>query len=712
MDCPPFFVWPNHIDTDAGAEGTPWTWAAKPETVELVTKVPKTGRNSYLAALKEGWCVYSPVRSTSGLSRSSNGNPPAGVRGFVCDYDVTLIHEHLEKLLHKMPPKLQPQWVEMSLSGNFRLVWTFAEEVAVADGAYLSLFWEALAARIKPAELHPGLDKASFKPDMVWSHGGGAWAPWMPTPLSREFLTEVAWEAGKKYARREAPCDVPMPKIAGEVMKRWPNRWHGEFAAGMTGVRFWDDNADNPGGCMVKPDGLLCFTGPVGWMSWADLLGKEWVDQAREDSLQEALEGVYFDGRSYWSDHATVWRSVSREDLILELQDRGFDPRTPKGQTISPAGKMLNLIQKSRRIDIAMPLVNYRPGVQKVRGQEVLNTSRIKALTPAEGTAVPERDFPWLWHFLQNHFAPHPDGKNPLDHFLAWLQRAYVGLHEFRPLMGQATFVCGPKANGKTLLGLRVISPLLGNNFADPYPWLRGQTSFNAELFHSYLWVLNDVDSPKDGERHTLLSRVKDLVVNPSHHYNVKFGAQGQMDWTGRLFATLNDDPASVGLLPEVNSNTQDKLMFFRSQPYPGEWPANVVVEATLKKELPFFARWLLDWSAPKAVKEGSRVGVVSYFDPSIDEHSRQQTSAYSFAELLDTWIACSWEEEQLERKGNPTTLMGELNNCVAIQAMAREWKITQIAKALTTLARSSDSRVRLLPGPERIFVIHRHIPT
>ena len=58
---------------------------------------------------------------------------------------------------------------------------------------------------------------------------------------------------------------------------------------------------------------------------------------------------------------------------------------------------------------------------------------------------------------------------------------------------------------------------------------------------------------------------------------------------------TLNDDPQSIGILPEVNFNTSDKLMFFSSLPYEKQWPERDELESTIERELPFFARWLLD---------------------------------------------------------------------------------------------------------------------
>ena len=378
-----------------------------------------------------------------------------------------------------------------------------------------------------------------------------------------------------------------------------------------------------------------------------------------------------------------------------------------KGKTVSDCGRLLNLIQTANRIDGAVSLVNYPTGLCTVRRQRILNISRVSAMKPAAGPCGPEQ-FPWLWEFLQGHFA-NPEHR-PLDHFLAWLQRAYGALLEHRRDMGQALFICGPRQNGKTLLAVRIIAPMLGEVYADPFDYLCGRTSFNSELFDAYLWCLNDADSPREGEKGSVLSKIKDTVVNPHHSYHRKFGDRAQVDWLGRLVVTLNDDPASVGLLPEVNSNTVDKLCFFASQTYGKEWPSNKVIETTLDKELPFFCRWLLDWAPPADVIENSRVGVKSYFDPHVLETSRRQGYAYNFRELLQNWVRASWQEALQEKILTPTELMANLNGCEPVAALARDWKVPQAAKALTTLARDGRSGVTYNDGADRSFTIHRSI--
>lgn len=692
------------LRASTATEVEPWAWEPAEAQRQAVTSAAKSARNA--AMNKHGWLVYSPVRATVPTAYVETSNPAAGVRGMVLDYDLPLIEEHLAKLLSKLDDELKPQFIEKTLSGNFRLVWLFCRDVPAPDSQFIEMVWRSLGDRIQPYDLHPGLDGASFKPFQRWT-SGIEWIqitehPHLPEPV----LMEVLWDVGQKY-RQDAKGDLPLEKVAAEIESRFPGAWKGDFALNARGPRFWDPTADNPMGAMIKPEGFLCFTGPKPLVTWEELLGAEWVRKTREDRLSDATANIYFDGRTYWHMIGTnLWKPRSREDTLLELMDRGFDNRVTKGKTVSDCGRLLNLIQTANRIDAAVSLVNRPPGLNQIRQQRVLNITRVTAMAPASGTFT-TADFPWLWEFLSGHFA-NPE-QRPLEHFLAWLQRAYKALLERRPYMGQALFICGPRQNGKTLLALKVVAPLLGEVYADPFDYLTGRTSFNSELFDSFLWVLNDADSPRDGEKGSVLSKIKDTVVNPTHQSHRKYGDKAQVDWQGRLVVTLNDDPASVGLLPEVNSNTADKMSFYASQAYVKGWPSNHVIEATLEKELPLFARWLVDWAAPEDVIENSRVGVKSYFDPHVLETSRRQSYSYNFRELLVNWVRAAWADE-LEKVVTPTELMAHLNNCEPVAALARDWKVPYAARALTTLARDPHSGITYNDGADRSFTIHRKI--
>src|SRR5262249_7356741 len=146
-----------------------------------------------------------------------------------------------------------------------------------------------------------------------------------------------------------------------------------------------------------------------------------------------------------------------REDVVLALKNHGVSSKARRGETASDTEQVLHHINSVNRVDGAGPLINQKPGVVYLDGRRILNTSTLRALQPATKLIVTPDDFPWTWQFLNGLFD-RPD-LHALEHFLAWLRRGYKAAYEFRRLLGQAVFLCGPAENGKTLLCYRYIKP-------------------------------------------------------------------------------------------------------------------------------------------------------------------------------------------------------------------------------------------------------------
>lgn len=160
---------------------------------------------------------------------------------------------------------------------------------------------------------------------------------------------------------------------------------------------------------------------------------------------------------------------------------------------------------------------------------------------------------------------------------------------------------------------------------------------------------------------------------------------------------TLNDDPQSIGILPEVNFNTSDKLMFFSSLPYEKQWPERDELESTIERELPFFARWLLDvYKPPTEVLIGGRMGVNSFFDSRILKLSKQQRYSHNLLEVLVEWCKTShlFAEKRIAWSGTPTALQSQLGGHEPLAQVMREWTVPKIAKALVALARNPENGV------------------
>ena len=503
-----FFTAANLLD-DGMTETRPWEFTPDPDSFEAMRCLPKPTRVERMKNKDTRWNVYSPVGGVSRVLRVSSDNPPARLRGVVCDYDARVDLAGVQSYLSQDKCPVQPNWIEFTLSGNVRLVWVFEREALVTDSLFCADLMQALIDHLGAERLLAGYDPNSAKPAEVWTNGG-RWHAHNPTPLPWEFVFGTLRKVGKRLD--SARTEIPLEVLEEEVRKRFPGRWQGPFQLDAVGVRFWDEKADCPTGCQVKPDGMLCFTGRVPFLKWDQIFGASWANEQRVLELGKAAGKIHFDGRHYWDLKAGKWCSVAREDVFLQLKAHGISNKARRGQAASDAELVLHHIQNVNRVEGAGPLINQRPGVIEVEGRRVLNISTIRALQPASKKDVTEADFPWTWTFLHGLFAS-PDA---LDYFLAWLRRAYIGALEYRRLLGQALFVCGPSENGKTLLCFRYVKPLLGNKFANPYDYFTGATTFNDDLFEAPLLAINDEEATAREEvRQKFLAKIKSFVVNP-----------------------------------------------------------------------------------------------------------------------------------------------------------------------------------------------------
>jgi hypothetical protein len=701
------FFTAKNLAAKALVPGNPWEFAPGDGAVEKWRKYPKAARRKRLLDPTTVWNVYSAVRGLNPTARISQENPPVGVSGLAVDYDMVSDIDTVMGFIRQLPEEQQPTYIEISLGKKIRLIWLFEREILIPSPAFYGELMEKFFDVLGIPTLLAGYDSASLKPTEMWTNGG-VWYDVNPKPLSWEFCFGVVCDTSKKASLFENG-EIPLPTIAAEVENRWPGRWKGDFVLDSLGVRFWDEKADNPTGCQVKGDGMLCFTGHVPFVKWAELLGRAWYDDQRVLSLGNSAHDIFFDGKFYWEKRAERWEDSARVDIILRLTGRGLSDKCPKGATQSDVERVLDHIQQVNRVQGAAPLINYPRGIVNYEGKRILNISDLNPVQPVPGPiGDPQKDFPLTWKFMNGFFA-RPE-LLPKEHFEAWLQRIYRMILEHKRYMGQAVFICGPRNNGKTLLCMRIVAPLLGGRVANPISFMTGETTFNSELFSSALLAVNDEDAPaSEGERRRMMAKLKGLVANPSHAYHAKFKDSVQVEWQGRILVTLNDDPGSVGMLMEVEANTRDKQMFFASQPYDGVFPPQDILEAELAKELPYYAHWLLNHKPPAEVLSDDRMGVRSYFDPHILDLSHQQTFASNLGELLKVWIRVdAYWPDKTEWEGSPTDLLSCLQTCDLTTGIARDWTQAKTVRALTSLAKQDGSGVEFMGTDGRGFKIKK----
>jgi hypothetical protein len=689
-------------------EAAPWDWTGSDSERDRLRSMTKVARRQHLLQEDTKWQIYSCFRATNPGRCINAENPPAAIRAFAADYDAQMSPEAALQAMADQPAHLMPNWIEVTLGRKIRCVWLFEEEFNTPSMSHADAMLREVAKTVRAERLLPAYDDASVRCAQRWSNGGEWYELEGTQPLSSTLLAGLACEAAKKADFGRAEIDIM--KVAEEVAKRFPNRWVGDFALGTTGVRFWDPTSDNPRGAFVTPAGMHCVTGVQSFVTWDEIFGTGWVRENRAVVFGEAAKNVFFDGTRYWRLEGESFEQYDRSDTQLYFASRGLSRRARRGENTSEAEQVLLHVQTQNRVATAVPLIFRPPGMQLLNGTRILNISTVKALPPSQESSNAE-SFPWLMDFFTRIFT----SEHARDTYFAWQARAYRGALEMRPLVGQALFFCGPKNNGKSLLCTRIISPLLGGKMANPYDFMMKATAFNSEIFSCGLLAINDEDAPRtEREKEIFLQRLKSLVVNQRHQFHAKFKDRSETEWVGgRVVVTANDDAKSSGILPELNSNTEDKMMFFSTRPYGKGWLEKYDLEAIIAKELPFFARWLLDgFVAPPGIIEiGSRCGVKSYHEPALVDLAKQQESAYELRELLVTWFRSGlyWMDGiNKEWTGTPTDLFSLIGAAPEMVPLLKDWTVPRIARSLVSLSRVDDDAVEFVKDSQRHFVVRK----
>jgi hypothetical protein len=251
-----------------------------------------------------------------------------------------------------------------------------------------------------------------------------------------------------------------------------------------------------------------------------------------------------------------------------------------------------------------------------INGAVILNSSRAKPIEPAE-TGKPS-DFPFLDSFFST-FLDDPDNGRPKDHLFAWMKRAYEAMYYGRMLQGQALILVGPTGRGKSLFSNRILAGLLGG-VATASDFLQARTQFNRELAENPVWAVDDaVAATNQADHRKFTEMLKARIANPMIDVQAKYVDSMRVPHCGRVVISLNEDVQSLAVVPALDVSNTDKILGFRLNPdHKPEFLPNLEMEAVIDKELPHFARFLLDWQPDEAIIGSARYGVAQYIHPFI----------------------------------------------------------------------------------------------
>lgn len=612
--------------------------------------------------------------------RVNKENEPVFLHGFVADYDVPMDDADIQKAVDRAGEYV-PQYVEKSLSGNCRFVWVFHTPLSVCSPDHATAIARILRKKLNLMKLAPGLDTSAADRYSIYFTNSCEWLATGSDLIPDKVLQGWAMECAEQFHwEKMGEADIPVEIIAAKVEEKFPNRWTGAFELGARGVRFWDAGADNDTAAIVRQGGMQCFTGPQPFVSWQNIFGPQWVDQFRSNRMGEATEGVAFDGRQYWRKESSGrWMSFSKDDMALHLAVSKHLSPVPLHGEPSEVQRTLYYIQNHLNVAGACPLIAQPEGIVHVSGANFLNICTRRVMGPANGVQTwgASGNFPWISKFLENFFDP----PEQLDFFVSWLSRYYRGFYEFRPEQGQAVFIAGPPDKGKTLLSNVIISGLM-NGHAPAESYLSGFTMFNSQLFEVGLWTVDDSTPTANEAKHKMYSAmIKRVVANTTFEYHAKFRNAESIPWPGRVIITCNTDPESIREMPDLDHSNADKLMIFKTSGAQMEFPARYELKATIMRELPFFARYILDYEIPDHAKGSVRFGVKAYHEASLVNISLSSSVSAMTKELLSLWAENFFKDLTIQNwEGTASEL---------VQAMANDASLTHLMKGVTASSMS-----------------------
>jgi hypothetical protein len=619
------------------------------------------------------WCnnpltdhaFISAVTGVSPTLRVSESNPPHQMSGLILDYDAIPPGQPEFLLLNNAPPDLRPAYVSRTFSGNCRVIYRFESPQPIFGLEYGREFVKKCQKELMLKKLLPGFEEEALR-DLAKHYEIGE--SWVPVGDGSAVISNHILSAWMTWASAKVRWDTQGPVIGVEALKeegqkRFPDRWPGgwdKFEFNIRGPRFWDESASDPMAAIVRESGMQYFSDGGGFMSWEAIFGAAFIRKFNDNRKGAAIANVWYDGKEYWQKTmGGLWACTNKGDMAADLRiGKGLSISAAKTGEASEVDQALYDIRHLKRVKAAGPFL-YRPdGVYNFNGVQYLNTSTLRPIEPVVDLVTDCENWPWIAEFLSSFFDP----EDQLDYFLSWLKHFYVGAITQNPQRGLATFIAGPVGVGKTMLNKGIIGQLMGGS-QDAGSFLVGGDKFNDPLLGAPLWTIDDeVLAGDQKQRNAFAQMVKKIVANDRLTMRAMHKSGVDMEWRGRAVITLNDDPESLRILPDIEVGNADKTNLHKSKkPSVTTWPT----DAQLAAELPFFGAFLRDMEVPEHCRppaDNPRFGVMPYKHPDLVVVAGSSSPSASFEELLQLWRK-DWfapggpgENEQVWT-GNPTGL-------------------------------------------------------
>lgn len=606
-----------------------------------ISKLPYNVPKFSSKAEYRAWCAdnktkhvfYSAVEGRAPSKRVSAENPPNKIYGIVADYDAPVNWSMVDGKISTVCAGALPTWRSKTHSGYIRLVWEFAEGLPIAP-EMVGPFAKEMKRVLRLKKLFAGFDETSLNPSQYFELGT-EWTSVGPQ-LDKSVVHTALLKAAETNSPQSGDTSIPIDVVAERVKADYGHRWAGAFEVGSRGPLFWIDDGIDREGCQVSEDGIICYSDRAGrgFMSWRDIFGAAFVEAFEQKKMGNLLDEYWFNGKRFFKLLNNLAVEIPREQLVLELRQMGFSPKQQKGKPLSEVESAILVISNQNRVHEIAPVVFSKDRVVECSGNRILNTSTIEPVEPADDGDP--KNWPFLHAWLHQLFED-SSSRPTVEYFFAWMKRFYEAVLDRESRQGHALILVGPTNKGKSLLSNRVISGLVGG-FSDASDYLSGHTKFNRDLGRVAAWVIDDTTSAssfQDQRKATEL--IKRAVANPRIEYMAKYADALSIPWAGRVILSLNMDANSLSVIPALDSSNRDKLMALKVRDTAtSKFPPNKILETTIKDELPYFGKWLVDWTVPQEIESYGRFGIVGFIDVSVSSAAYDNSSRSAVAELVE----------------------------------------------------------------------------
>jgi hypothetical protein len=664
---------------------------------------------------------------TAEVRVTMDDNVPYRMHGLLVDYDNPLPKDPVEYIRANKPSEFMPTYLATTASGNGRLVWEFEKPILFSNKTHMKEFIKILAKSMKLNKWLGGLDTAALTNWVKYYELGQNWEvidALSTIPVSHlELWYFKASEEQRFDDTKKITYTIPAEDLAHEVEERFPGRWQGPFVYGARGIRFWDASSDNTTAAVVLPEGMLCYTGNQAFVPWRQLFGAAFVEQFEAEAIADIVTNAAYDGDKFWNRQDNgAWICMSKDDFGQELRVRGKDSRRKPGQMASEIDVIENHIKKNNKVNSALPFLFFPEGIIKHGGKRFLNTSQVKALSPAAPSTDGRmsftdgrKHFPLIYKLLRNMFATDKNGESDqLTYLLAWLKYAYINALDRTPKPGQAIVIAGPPGKGKTFLSWQIIAKILGGR-ADASLHLVENDRWTERLLESPVMTIDDSSALTDARSlREFTNKIKRYTANPEIMYEQKYMKAGAVPWFGRIVITCNLDAESLRILPDMDNSTQDKICLFKASDPIINFKDFQTNERIINKELPFFGRFLIDWTYPEECIAGEkRYGVNAFHHPDLFEESRQHGLGM-LTEMLEGFLKNYFEMPSHinDNDWTGTALQLFADMTTQYEAMSREMNYRSMSIQLGKMEKAKFNVFKEWRADvkQNIWHIHRHV--